>query len=364
MVAGTTTRTADFTRCAVCKIDLKGRFVYIDEETERLLGYTKEELFGKSLPDFLDENSQEKIDRLLSERNHYETFYDTTTITLISREGRLVVARSIVSLNFIAGNPVNFQLILDVEPAAQPVIAVAAVSDYETFLDELLSLESPHDCKAILELVRRFSGASRAALYMMRDNLLEPRSGSCDNNSDEFAFESTPEVTALHERLARTGAEYAFTDEHAVREAVEKEGAAPSEFVIPLKLHDVDPYLLRLIYPAEVQPTEGALAVARARLALRLITQLTRSAPPSGDRTDPEVDVKFTVGFLDNLGIGALLIDPDGQIVGYNPALVAMLGDCSPGDQYQDFAGLLEGGDSSSVTELSLIHISEPTRPY
>ena len=358
MVASTTTRTADFTRCAVCKIDLKGRFVYIDEETERLLGYTKEELFGKSLPDILDKNSQEKIDSLLSERNHYETFYDTTTITLISREGRPVVARSIVSLNFIAGNPVNFQLILDVEPAAQPVIAVAAASDYEDFLEELLSFESLHDCKAILESLRRFSGACQAALYLTKDNVLEPRSGSCDNSPDEFVFESIPEVTALHERLARTGAEYTFTDEFAVREAVEKEGTAPSEFVTPMKLHGADPYLLRLIYPAEMQPAEGAAAVTRVRLALRLITMLTRSAPPSGDRTDPEVDVKFTVGFLDNLGIGALLIDPDGQTVGYNPALVAMLGDCSPGEQYQDFAGLLEGDDSSPVVERLAAYLS------
>ena len=47
-----------FKRCAVCKIDLKGRFVYIDERTEHLLGLTKEDLFGKNIIEFLDEPSQ------------------------------------------------------------------------------------------------------------------------------------------------------------------------------------------------------------------------------------------------------------------------------------------------------------------
>ncbi len=351
MVDVTTTRTADFVRCAVCKIDLKGRFVYIDEETERFLGYTKEELFGKPLLDFLDDNSQKKIDRLLSERKHYESFYDTTTLTLIAREGRPVVARSIVSLNFIAGNPVNFQLILDVDPTAQSVITVAAASDYEDFLEELLGLELPQDCKAILRLVRKFSGADRAAFYLTKDNILEPRSGSCDNSSEKFEFESIPDVTALHERIACTGAEYAFSDDNAVREAVEKEGVAPSEFVTLVRLRSADPYLLRLIYPAEVSPAEGVQAIARTRQALRLVTRLSPSAPPPSDHLDPEVDVKFTVGFLDHLGIGALLIDPSGQTVGYNSALVAMLGDCSPGEQYQDFAGLLESDNSPPVAE-------------
>ena len=87
------------TRCAVCKIDLKGRFVYVDEKVEDLLGYTKEDLFGKSLLDFIDEPSQKLIEQLLSHRNHYETFYDSTTITLLDQQRTPVAARAVVSLN-------------------------------------------------------------------------------------------------------------------------------------------------------------------------------------------------------------------------------------------------------------------------
>ena len=65
MATQVSTRSVGFRRCAVCKVDLKGRFVYIDEEIENLLGYTKEELFGKSLSDFLDETSIVLLEQLL-----------------------------------------------------------------------------------------------------------------------------------------------------------------------------------------------------------------------------------------------------------------------------------------------------------
>ncbi len=46
------------TACAVFKIDLRGRFVYIDDETEELLGLTREELFGKSIYEFISNDFQ------------------------------------------------------------------------------------------------------------------------------------------------------------------------------------------------------------------------------------------------------------------------------------------------------------------
>jgi PAS domain S-box-containing protein len=85
MVTSTSGRGVGFRRCAVCKIDLKGRFVYIDEEIENLLGCTKEELFGKTIIEFLDEPSQEVVNRLISQRNHYESFYDTTGINIVNQ---------------------------------------------------------------------------------------------------------------------------------------------------------------------------------------------------------------------------------------------------------------------------------------
>ena len=75
------------TRCAVCKIDLKGRFVYIDDETEKLLGLTKEELFGRQFTDFLDQHDIDTISAILTGSNRYETFFDAAQIGLREKTG-------------------------------------------------------------------------------------------------------------------------------------------------------------------------------------------------------------------------------------------------------------------------------------
>ncbi|MGH8015628.1 MAG: PAS domain-containing protein, partial [Candidatus Zixiibacteriota bacterium] len=99
-------------RCAVCKIDLKGRFAFIDEEFLELTGYTYEELLGKPLSGVLDSAGQHLINQLLSERSHYETVYDSAPMTFIDKNRQPIRVTVIMFLNFIGGNPVNFQLII------------------------------------------------------------------------------------------------------------------------------------------------------------------------------------------------------------------------------------------------------------
>jgi PAS domain S-box-containing protein len=40
-------------RCAVCRVDLRGRFVYVDDKVQDLLGYSMEELFARPVVDFV-----------------------------------------------------------------------------------------------------------------------------------------------------------------------------------------------------------------------------------------------------------------------------------------------------------------------
>ncbi|MEA3297339.1 MAG: PAS domain-containing protein, partial [candidate division Zixibacteria bacterium] len=352
MIDGVTVRTTGFTQCAVCKIDLKGRFVYIDENIEELLGYTKEELFGKSLLHFLDETSQEIINQLLLNRNHYETFYDTTTITLISRRNQPVVARTVFSLNFIAGNPVNFQLVLDVEQTSKhsPNRPVGLMS-LEGFLEGIMALESPSEFRGFLGLLRKFTGAHQASLYLIDDKTLEPRSGASDDNSVEFAFTSIPETTALHQRVAESGEIYSFTDEDAVQNAIEEDGTAPNEFVSRLSFDGFRQYLLRLIFSENTEPASMQVAITNTMLALRLVPPLMQIDREGDTASDPTIDVKFTVGFLGNLGIGAILTQSDGRIVGYNQALLEMLGNSKLGDYYTDLIRFLETHTSADLEE-------------
>ncbi|UCC43588.1 MAG: PAS domain-containing sensor histidine kinase [Candidatus Zixiibacteriota bacterium] len=108
------------TRCALCKIDLKGRFVYVDDLTAELLGYSKEQLFGKVLKEFLSDDDQQAINQIIDDRSHYESFFDAVRVELISHDGSLTPVSAIICLNFVAGNPVNFQIILNPDVGNNP----------------------------------------------------------------------------------------------------------------------------------------------------------------------------------------------------------------------------------------------------
>ena len=317
-----------FTRCAVCKIDLKGRFVYLDEKVENLLGCTKEQLFGKSFLEFLDEPSQRLIEQLLSHRNHYETFFDTTTISILNRSGGCRDMRAVVSLNFIAGNPVNYQLIIDCDESLSPIVSQGRQSDqYGEFIHELMSLESLDDWKVVLRLLCRLVGANQACVYLASGEELQPRSAVCEEADEEFVFNKIPEAGELHLQVARTGEEYSFIDQQAVRKVIEQSGTAPNEYVSRHHAADGNDYVVRLLFPDELDHQSAQAAIEDARTALKLIFRLMNAESPYLTENDNPYDIKFTVGFLDSLGIAAFLTDREGSIVGYNPATLNILSD-------------------------------------
>jgi PAS domain S-box-containing protein len=102
-----------FQRCAVLKIDLAGRIVNIDSLTEKLLGLPGEELFGREIVEFLDNESYDAVMEVLNRRNRYESFYETTELVFRTRQNQYISYMTIISLNFIGGNPANYQLIIN-----------------------------------------------------------------------------------------------------------------------------------------------------------------------------------------------------------------------------------------------------------
>ena len=52
-----------------------------------------------------------------------------------------------------------------------------------------------------------------------------PRSAASGEESSPFDFESIPQTTPLHEKVAETGGEYAFTEPNADDPAVEDDGS-------------------------------------------------------------------------------------------------------------------------------------------
>ncbi len=320
-----------FTRCAVCKIDLKGRFVYLDEKIESLLGYTKEELFGKSFLEFLDEPSQVLIESLLAQRNHYETFYDTTTMNLLSRSGESLTMRVVVSLNFIAGNPVNYQLIIDHDGPVPEAAQQLKSADYRAFVSELSQMGSLSDWKELLQLLCRFVGARQACLYLVTESSLEPRSAVSVDASGGFVFNSVPEPGMLHKLVAETGEDYSFLDQESVQRMVEQCGSAPNEFVARLQTSRGEYYVMRLVFAEEISHDQAQTSICDARLALGLFTKLLENDTGASGQS---YNIKFTVGFLDALAIPAFLTAADGAVIGYNPSALRLFSEEQLEDNY------------------------------
>ncbi|UCD62767.1 MAG: PAS domain-containing sensor histidine kinase [Candidatus Zixiibacteriota bacterium] len=313
-----------FTRCAVCKIDLKGRFVYLDEKVENLLGFSKEELFGKPLQEFVDGSSQQLIEDLLAQRNHYETFYDTTSVALVHRDGSTVNARAIVSLNFIAGNPVNFQLILDCPDAAGIVRpGSAADTDFRSLVANLLERGQDPDLKLFLEMLCPLVRAEKGCLYLISESGLDPVWSVSGEGGDALALGSIPDTGRLHQRVAGGEEEYSFVNQKNVQKVIEEDGTAPSEYVARIQLQTGESYLLRLFFSDDFDHQAAAVSVADARMALNLACRVWGGS--GGEEAEGVFDIKFTVGFLDSLGIAAFLIDSEGDVVGYNPSMLKVL---------------------------------------
>ena len=99
-------------QCPVFKIDRQGRFVYIDSRTEKLLGVSAEELFGKNIEEFLDKESFDSLRHILESGRSCETFHYPLNANIYDISGKVHSYSVVVSQNFVAGNPANYQLIL------------------------------------------------------------------------------------------------------------------------------------------------------------------------------------------------------------------------------------------------------------
>ncbi|MBN1212436.1 MAG: PAS domain-containing protein [candidate division Zixibacteria bacterium] len=328
-------------RCAVCKIDLKGRFVYIDDGIEKILGYTKEELFGKLFLDFLKETDHEVFNQLLVHRNHYESFFETANIHLVNRLGQVIPATVVVSLNFIAGNPVNFQIIINAGTIDRITeTADIAVDDYEKFLKEFLASDVPYSNNELVCQLRNFTRADAVFIYKIENDRL-------NLDSSTLPFEGDQTVAGpLHLRAAQTGETYSFTDRENVQQAVEREGAAPAEYVIRMGLDDG--YLLRLVFADDLSTEAAAEATFRTSLAVRLVDLRLRYQKPGREAVLAD-DVSFTLNFLDTLGIGALVTDTSGMIRDRNAEAVKLFGRESLTGHYRGLADSLARDNSPEV---------------
>ena len=321
-----TWKTSDaITRCAVCKIDLKGRFVYLDSVFERLIGQKRENLFGKSILNFLDLPSQDIIRELTAKRNHYESFFDAAKITLVSPSKRGIPVSAVISLNFIAGNPVNFIIIMTPDTpvetgseSAQHAIA------FQAFLETVLEADGISDWREFTRYLRLFAGAQQAGVYIVRNQSLEPLSVDCEEAEAAFTFNALPELTELHRHIAVNGGVYDFTNQEHYAWAIEQFRVAPDEYIVCMQIGEEMLYLVRLIYDEKTDLDIVREYLKSVTLTLKLVGRLPGVQATTNDNAEV-INVQFVIGLLDSLQCGAALTDCDGAVVGYNPTFMDML---------------------------------------
>lgn len=322
-VASNQTRTP-ITRCAVCKIDLKGRFVVVDELIEGVLGQSMEQLFGKPIAKFLDPEGQSIVKDLLKKHRRYETSFDSCRVNLIGSGGLPIPANLIFSLCFAAGNPVNYQVLIDSAPASIGTNQTISIPDISALnlLQALSELTSPERLSSLVPALAQFIGEPRIAVYRLDgDELVELP-------SQATAPATIEKTTELHLVLARTGNSYCHDGQAAVRQAVELTGQAPSEFACGFKTSD-GCYLIRVILDENLSNKESTAQLKLIRLAATLIGRWINNSEdrqsPVGSTGLAEDEIAAGLHAADLLGAAAITINQSGDVKHYNSTAEQLL---------------------------------------
>ncbi|MFZ1685675.1 MAG: PAS domain-containing sensor histidine kinase [Candidatus Zixiibacteriota bacterium] len=346
-------------RCAVCKIDFKGRFVFVDEAVERLFGYSSEELFGKSFLDFIESEQQPLLSRVLYQRNHFETFFESIRLNLVDRSNTPIPATVVVSLNFIAGNPVNFQIIIDVDaPVQGSVVDSGHDVSYQQMVSELLSVPPENYYDAALTLLHRHAGTKRCILYMQSDNQLEPI---------RFAEDRVYELTDLRSyepilwSVISAGEEYFFLEPAAVQRAIEKTQSAPNDFITRFELAQGQPCMMRVAFGEDADPSTVQSTVAHIRQAIQLARRLAPGKLDQPSSVQPDIAASTVLDILAHSSVHCCLTGADGSVLLIDRSLVNSLKAKAPIERYRDlFVALAEFNSPEAMQRMvDTIYISQ-----
>jgi PAS domain S-box-containing protein len=291
MTATITDTPTNIKRCALCKIDRKGKFILADIEAERLFGYSEVELFGRLFTDFIDSNDHAAVEAMTRNHSGYETYYESARVTFLDKDEKRIEGTLIVSVNFGGGNPANYQVIINVEPRPGSESDADGKVDYWPILFKQLSDDlGDAELQSLAETIHVITTADSIAIY--------------DATDDEL------------QRLAAIGSEpdddAAPTDDVAANEVRATFALDESRLgLVCISLGDDD----------KEDQRRCSEAVTDAIHALR---------PPvergSFDSGSPDPNENAVRDFLRSLGIGLIEANPQGQIEGDSRTFAGQLG--------------------------------------
>lgn len=238
------------TACAVFKIDLKGRFVYVDDETEELFGLSREELFGKSLYDFISPESHRLINDVFGRHARYELFYEAVPLVIRSHDGQFRRLEAVLTLNFISGNPVNHQFILRLSEASE----ISPRVNWENRLLHLLNSDPKAiDFDHVAEIFCAAAGYSQSECYIPDDRDALIMVGSYPPGSPGHT------APVYLEQLRASGRNrFSFVPEDISRH--EGFGDGRSEAVLCLWFGNDKNLIVRILGPKDYHPSDQRIA--------------------------------------------------------------------------------------------------------
>lgn len=199
-------KVKDLKRCPVFKIDLKGRFVNVDDLTEKLLGLPAENLFGRSIKDFLDKDSYKALLEIIQKGSRFDTRFESINLNIKDADKKEHEHTGIVSLNFIAGNPANYQMVL-----TDSIITAGEDKTGESFNEIIRALfefysrpERRENWQELTDILCRVESVMQSGIYRLeRDNLVllaETRTNAEESNTVDFGSVDETVLTAVNEK--------------------------------------------------------------------------------------------------------------------------------------------------------------------
>lgn len=298
------------TACTVFKIDFRGRLVYIDDETEELFGLGREELFGKSLYEFAAPDSIEAIDEILKKRKRFESFYEAMTLVLRVDGGEYKSFDTVVTLNFITGNPVNFQFTLLPGSTGKRT----GHTEYHAGLLELLN-GPPNDIETarLTALMGQTAGYREGHCYRVQAN----------ENLELIASwpEDVPSRAAaayLNQFIISGLDRFSFIDSD--KELCDGFGDGKSEAVLLLNRTGADNLIIHLYGPTGYKPAQQRLDLISSFCGIwRDRNSLLDDSNSVGQQ------LSLMGGAADAVGLATLISNPDGELLYHNSSLSKLI---------------------------------------
>lgn len=310
-------------RCAVCKVDLKGRFVYADAEFETLIGLSQDDLFGRPLTDFTPEPEHEIVNNLLVQHSQYESIHEAARLHLIDADGLRRPVAMITALNFVAGNAVNFQVVFHTLEA-QPITPAAQVEPHE--LDSILallsaSLDTIH-WPDFVGLLQSLASARECLVYRIDGENLVLAATSADPAAGEDAVTISAATDDLHWWLSQSGERYRFDNSDHVQSALEAVAEAPTELIVPIAVDPGKRYLVRCVYDADPDTPSAPLAASLDRVET-VLNLLAKTLPSESTGQEAALKVADLPTVADQLSVGVCELKNDDSLGPVNRTLAA-----------------------------------------